>query len=119
MNAFDELQRRMSDRSCNLGKFSKDVCAAWCGLYLALGGRISGDYSHSHVLPNATRCVNLIVAARTMEEKLLPFPHGKVYRNGKDGQESDEYKAWQAQPNGALSELWEAAADACEESVSS
>jgi hypothetical protein len=52
-----------------------------------------------------------------MEEKLLPFPHGKIYVNGKDGELTLEYLAWQAQPNGALGELWSAAADACEESV--
>jgi hypothetical protein len=44
MSAFDSLQRRMNDRSCNRDKYDKDVCEAWCVLYIALGGKITGDY---------------------------------------------------------------------------
>ncbi len=120
MSAFEELQRRLNDRRCNRDKFAKDVCEAWCALYQALGGTITGSgYSHAQwgILPNATRCIGLIVAARSFSEKLRPFPSSNIYVNGKDGEHTAEYKAYMDQPLGASNELWDAAADACEESV--
>lgn len=118
MSAFEELQRRMNDRSCNRDKYAKEVCEAWCNLYQALGGTITGTgYLPYGILPNATRCIGLIVAARSFSEKLRPFPSGSVYVNGKDGEYTPEYKAYMDQPLGASNELWDAAADACEESV--
>ncbi len=117
MSAFEELHNRMRDRACNRGKYDKEVCTAWSKLYQALGGVLTGDWSVSYVLPNATHCVGLIVAARIMDETFKPFPHGKIYVNGKDGEFTPEYKEYMAQPHGALQALWEEAADACEESV--
>jgi hypothetical protein len=69
------------------------------------------------ILPNATRCIGLIVAARSFENGLRPRSTGSVYVNGKDGEYTPEYKAYLDQPLQASIELWEAAADACEESV--
>ena len=120
MSAFDELQRRMNDRCNNSEKYAKEVCGAWCDLYLALGGKIemNGYTATWGILPNATRCLGLIISARAMEERMSPFPNGKIYVNGKDGEYTSEYKAYLDQPHGVLNELWDAAADACEESVS-
>ena len=76
MNAFEELQRRLNDRRCNRDKFAKDVCEAWCALYQALGGTITGTgYVHGAygILPNATRCIGLIVAARSFSESFDRF----------------------------------------------